>query len=499
MIFMSNSLTLRQKKIQEKRQKTSWRKFLMEVCSWFQVSLYRHSWLISRFPETERSQNIYWVEDYMKQFWDGNFCSEIDTRVSFFQQFQSFFSQAPKMTLMDYGANENSLFADTVYGAKNAYMSFSIWDTCENVLYSSIVSNNAVNVYNSIVVRPSSENVYFWKLISQSHNIFYSNYIHNSSNIWFSDNLLWCHDCLFCSDLENARYCIKNEQYTQEEFVMKKAQLLKQKDRFEEWYSELDNVWVNRNSKHVSWSAIAFSEDVENGYIVSRQKWGRNVVCSDWTPLSENKYDVFDTAKVDHVYGWMWVWQWSEHMYCWANATHCFNVYYSYFMDSCSYCLWCVWLKNATYCIFNKQYTKDEWHKKVDEIFWKMEDDWVLWDFFPGGINPFYFNDTVAYLIDSSFTKEEVETAWYLRRDEPIQVDIPKWVQTIHIDDLWQFELRKWDTWYISENVLKYVVVDDIWNAYRIIPLELEFLVKHWLPLPRQHWLDRMKWHFKSL
>ena len=41
-------------------------------------------------------------------------------------------------------------------------------------------------------------------------------------------------------------------------------------------------------------------------------------------------------------------------------------------------------------------------------------------------MNPFYFNDTAAYLIDDSFTKEEVEAEGYLWRDEPIKVDIPK-------------------------------------------------------------------------
>jgi hypothetical protein len=54
-----------------------------------------------------------------------------------------------------------------------------------------------------------------------------------------------------------------------------------------------------------------------------------------------------------------------------------------------------------------------------------MEKDGDLGKFFPGSMNPFYFNDTAAYLIDDSFTKEEVEAAGYLRRDEAISVDIP--------------------------------------------------------------------------
>lgn len=46
-------------------------------------------------------------------------------------------------------------------------------------------------------------------------------------------------------------------------------------------------------------------------------------------------------------------------------------------------------------------------------------------------MNPLYFNDTAAYLIDDSFTKEEVEAQGYLWRDEPIRVDISQSAEVI--------------------------------------------------------------------
>jgi hypothetical protein len=57
-------------------------------------------------------------------------------------------------------------------------------------------------------------------------------------------------------------------------------------------------------------------------------------------------------------------------------------------------------------------------------------------------MNPFYFNDTAAYLIDDSFTKEEVEAKGYLWRDEPITVDIPEGVQTVKVNELGEYEGR---------------------------------------------------------
>lgn len=55
-----------------------------------------------------------------------------------------------------------------------------------------------------------------------------------------------------------------------------------------------------------------------------------------------------------------------------------------------------------------------------------MNQDGTLGDFFPGKINPFYFNDTMAYLIDDSFSREEVEKDGYLWRDDAIRIDIPE-------------------------------------------------------------------------
>ena len=113
-------------------------------------------------------------------------------------------------------------------------------------------------------------------------------------------------------------------------------------------------------------------------------------------------------------------------------------------------------------------------------------------------MNPFYFNDTTAYLIDDSFTKEEILKEWYLRRDEEIKVDVPTNAEVISTKDLVQYEWynEQWER-EINKGILKKVIKDEKWNYYRIVPMELEFLQKHGLPLPEIHWLDRIKLGFK--
>ena len=91
---------------------------------------------------------------------------------------------------------------------------------------------------------------------------------------------------------------------------------------------------------------------------------------------------------------------------------------------------------------------------------------------------------------------------WYLRRDEPIKVDIPEGAITVSYSELADYEWRITDEkgqqqWKLDETICKRVIIDENGDAYRTIPMELEFLQKHGLPLPRKHWLTRMKENFR--
>jgi hypothetical protein len=91
-----------------------------------------------------------------------------------------------------------------------------------------------------------------------------------------------------------------------------------------------------------------------------------------------------------------------------------------------------------------------------------MEKDGTLGQFFPAQMNPFYFNDTAAYLIDPSFTKEEVEAAGFLWRDEPVKVDIPADLAQVNVSDLDKYEgYDENGKRHIDESILKKVIIDE--------------------------------------
>lgn len=514
---MPHRLKQRQAKIQAKRKTTPWREFVMEICSWKTMTFSLREKHITIFPKTKKKLNIVSNTKFEEIRWDISL--PIESQKSFFEQFWELFTIAPLPCTTDYWWNENTTYSDCVYWAKNAYLTSVVWWTCENVAYSCDVRYNAHNVHNSFFVNTLCDHVFYSLGINQSSRIFYSKYIKDCTDIWRSTNLIWCTHCIWCSDLQNVSYHINNIPSTPEEYNHHKAKKLREKASFHHRYELLSSsVWKNRGSTwSLSWSHIVESSNIINGYSVFDVHTWRNIILAGSPHDDRNYYDSLIVWRATDFW-WVCVWWWfSEHCYMCSNIWWwSYGVYYSFFMDGCSYCLWCIWLKNKSYCIFNTQYTKEERYDKVDEIFTQMEQDGDLWKFFPWSMNPFYFNDTAAYLIDDSFTKAEVEAQWYMRRDEHINVDIPAWVEVISVDDLDQHEGRMLNWQFISTtdiqnhrdnardmsrhitpSILKKVIKDPQWNVYRIVKMEYDFLMKHWLPLPRKHRLERIKEHFK--
>lgn len=322
----------------------------------------------------------------------------------------------------------------------------------------------------------------------------------NSSNIWFSSNLVWCSECIFCDGLENQSYCINNEKLDKDTYFKKKKEILKNKSKFQEYFEKVSKIWKNLWSNNVSWNAVLFSENVENGYLITKFHDSRNIMFGLGGDGCSNFYDSMDIWVNAYdfyaVLGW---WYYGNNTFCGMFQTNTDNCFYSIHLENCSHCIGCMFLKNKSYCILNKQYTKEEWEELAWKIFSQMEEEWSLWEFFPAELNPFYFNDTIAGLI-GWFEKEEVIKEWYLWRDNEIKVDIPPENLVISVEDLNKYEWydEKWN-WQINPEIVKKVIKDEKWNYYRIVPLEYKLLVKYGLPLPRKHWLERIKENFSII
>ncbi len=484
-------------KIISKRKNTDFRNFVLELMSWDTLVLQKNSWLISRYPNTER---IAWVVSMsvFDDLRDGllSISPEYDFTKTFFENFADLYRSIKLPAIINIWS-ENSDFSEISIFVKNAYLSFTTVSGCENILYSVNIKDNSRNVLNSVMVWDSCENVYMSSWIIKSSSVFYSQNIVNSRDIWFSTNLVWCSECISCSNVENVSYQISNKQYTKDEYLTKKKELLSNPSWFDSLYQKSKVKSTNIWSKDTIWTCNFYCENLNSwAYNYKVIDW-KNVVLV-WLPTwNKNIYDTYNAGSPiwSDMY---WVMAaWWEHIYMTLHNNNWTNNFYSILLDECSFCLWCVWLKNKSYCIFNKQYSQEEWFNMVDKIFASMEQSGELGEFFPATMNPYYFNDTVASLFDLWFSKQEVINKWFLWRDEEVKVDIPTTLDKIGVDELSGFEWFDSDgKWYIDNDVMNKVVVDKFWNSYRFVPMEIEFLKRYNLPLPRQHWLDRIKTQF---
>ena len=75
---------------------------------------------------------------------------------------------------------------------------------------------------------------------------------------------------------------------------------------------------------------------------------------------------------------------------------------------------WCIGLRNKQYCIFNKQYTKDEYEKTVANIITHMQETGERGEFFHPSLSPFGYNETVA---QEYFPLEKIEDKRWAMND----------------------------------------------------------------------------------
>ena len=177
---------------------------------------------------------------------------------------------------------------------------------------------------------------------------------------------------------------------------------------------------------------------------------------------------------------------------CNMASHYCNNVFYCDQCNNSDNLFGCIGLNHAKYCILNKQYSEEEYNVMVPRIKEHMRStniatsskngDWG--EFFPGSINPFGYNETVAQEY-YPLKKELAANKGYGWRDETKKeyagatVSIPDNIADVGLD--------------LAGKTLK---CDTSGKHYKLIEVEIELYKKLGVPAPHrspeQRHLDRM-------
>ena len=412
---------------------------------------------------------------YESKEWRGDnrdsmdYSRDFDFARPFFQQFDELLKIIPRISL--YGNNnENSDYSNDATNNKNCYLIFAS-DYNEDCMYSQVQNcKSSIDCFECDYLTESYEciNCNNWMNLSYCVNCIDCR---DSSCL---SNCNWCQYCYHCSNLSNKKYYINNQEYDKESYF---EELKNKKDS---WNLNIEkNLYINKsensiwnyifNSKNVFyWFNVGNAEDVR--YVFYGSMWVKD--CMDTSMASLNASKCYNAQTC------------LENCYNIISCSFCNYISDAYYCESCINCkniFGCVWLRNKQYCIFNKQYTKEEYEILVPKIIEHMKSTWERWEFFPAWISPFGYNETSASEY-YPMNRESALSKWFKRMDKEYPINVPDWIELVKWQDLPD------NIHDISDDILKKAVICEVsGKPFRIVKPELEFYHKHNLPLPRKH------------
>jgi len=460
--------------------------FYKKTCNLCNKNIITINSIHNKFP-------IYCSHCWYGDKWDGlAYGRDYDFSKTFFSQWKELMEVTPSINLWGLG-NTNSEYSNYTGYSKNIYLSNA--SNCEDVSYSRLVdrSKNLVDCYYVSNSEFCYENF-------TSRKIYNSSFLNNCSDCidsCFLFDCKNCSNCFMCSNLRNKIYCIRNVQYSKEEYskIMNNFKvdsfifIDKSRKEFKDLMKQKIHRFANIvNSVNASGDNIINSKNTLNCFNVE----GENIkYCWRMFNNAKDSYDISGGLNNELIYECSLA---ADGGYFTKFFSHCKGNKYSDLIHLCVNCsnlFGCVGLNSKQYCILNKQYTKEQYEELVPKIIKHMSDMpyidkkgrvYKYGEFFPSELSPFAYNETVAQEY-FPLTKEEAEEQGYKWKDKEernyvIDIkseDIPDSIKNILDSDI----LNK-----VIECSHKGTCNQQCTEAFKIIPEELSFYRRMNLPLP---------------
>ncbi len=414
---------------------------------------------------------------------------EYNFEKTFFEQYNELLHKTPiPWSSLTISTIENSSYINWANNIKNSYLSFNMIH-CDSVFYTewSYYCNNLIDCYNVEYV----DNSYECTNCKKVNWCFFSVNLSNSNNCYYCFDSLSLNDCIWCVNLSNKSYCIFNKQYSKEDYLQKKEELLYDlkllRNLSNDFYKkQFRKENSNINNENSVWEYLTNTKNCTNCFnIIDGENLKNCFFIKDWW------VDSYDISLF-----WQNMSKSYESVSIWNNANSCLFTFWTYDNVSnliyciyciswCTNCFWCVWLKNKQYCIFNKQYSKEDYNKIVPKIIDHMMKTWEWWEYFPSSISPFWYNESTSsyYFL---LTQEEAIKKWFnWSTYEPPFPNVEKIISANMLPD---------NISSIPDDILNRAIeCEATKKPFRIIKQELDFYRKHNLPIPRIHPDERHK------
>lgn len=416
----------------------------------------------------------------------SDYAQNMDQKKGFENQFQSLFKMVPHIWLYGFN-NENSPYNNGFINIKNCNMCFTV-DDLENCSYC-YSSTNLDWCYDCDLAHYSQKSYQILNC-KNCFEVQFAVECEACTKCMFIERCIWCADCFMCTNLVNRQYCIENVQYEKDEYIIRKNKLLAEhtiESLFAQFRSLSQNsIWSSVISKNTE---LVFGSDT---YDSSKSSFVYNV-----NNIEDCKYCWYLFGS-HHCYDTDVFWWWSSFLYeCvrtggWEqNIMFSFGIFewsydiwYSALLIDCKYCFGCVGLKHKEYCIFNKQYEKDEYEEEVKKIIESMIQDGTRGEFFSPSLSPFGYNETLA---QEHFPMEQkqAESLWFQWMTENYDPKITDQSKIVIVSD---YSDSEWNEFSQTQDPLWKIFMCEISNRpFLLQKSEIAYYKTNNLPLPRKH------------
>ncbi len=427
---------------------------------------------------------------YSSDMWDGyQYSFTYDYNKSFFEQLGSLTKIVPKSPTyisLGSGPNINSNYSNYAGGLKNCYFVFNC-GPLEESLYTKGVrtSNEVMDCYYGLDMELDYECVNCPK----SSKVIYGQDSNNCVDCMFIKNCSGLTNCFGCINLRNQSYCWFNEQITRDEYIDRLKEITGSYSKMKEMMNKFNDFCLqfphreNHNLKTFDSNGDYLTEckNVYNSFEIANGENCKFIFASK--EIKDSIGTVGFGFKCENLLECTAV-GYSSNVIGSCSVTNSRNILYSHMLNNCHDCIGCDGLKNAEYCILNKQYTKEEYEELKNHIIKELTERGIYGLMMPPEIAPFAYNETIAQ-DNMPLTKQEA-LAQGFRWEDNIQMtkgketlkpeEIPDHIDNINND--------------ITKEILRCI---DCERNYKITEQELFFYKKMKLPIPRKCFFCRHK------
>lgn len=450
--------------------------------------------MLSMFSPAKKL-NIYCQPCWWGDSWDGSeYAMEYDPTRPFLAQVKELSEKTPYATLEStYTTLKNCEYSNSIAYSKNCFM--VIWaDFCENVYYSSIL--NTLKWSSDCIRGWKSELCYGSISFIRGYRVLFSEECDDCVDVWFSRSCFGCTNCIGCVNLRGESNCIFNVKYSKEEYEKKLKEFkLDTWNGIKELEKKAHNFWLTKPYRE--YHGHSFNLNVTGEYIYTSKNSKECFILNGaenckWCQLItvDGSRDCIDYTgwgnKAELLYECLQVGDGASRC---KFASHCFpdalNTEYCHWAIGSKNNFGCVNLKRKSYCILNKQYSKEEYEKLKAQIIEDMKKNpyidekgrvWGYGEFFSPGFGNFAYNKSNAMRFFIK-TKEEVEKQGYIWDD----INNPTVACTIKSENL--PESIEETTKDILNEILE---CSSCGRGYKIIEGEFDLLCKINLPVPHE-------------